>query len=186
MFLSNSFTDKKILNKTQFFHISICDYFYCSISDTTLSVPSSQTEHSKTDNQGGNKVHSLSGKNFDVLFLNCDTQSEKNWVLKARDVLENNHSLHCGCAEIGDDNEDYFKNTSEVTKIIMTFTEQSSKRKPAILSVNDLVVAVMVEECSIPIQHGQMKCVDATKDDNEWLDQLLTALNLRYFYLESC
>lgn len=43
----------------------------------------------------------------------------------------------------------------------------------------DKLVAVMVEVCSPPIFSINMKCVDATLDEEQWLKQLITALNIK-------
>lgn len=48
---------------------------------------------------------------------------------------------------------------------------QNSEKIPDQLELTEyipLIVVVMIEECSIPIQFPYMKCVDATKKIHAW------------------
>lgn len=122
-------------------------------------------------------AHSADSK-LDVLFMNCFTFIESKWVSRVAEVLESEFGLLCGIPLIDTDS---FKCLSETTTVIITFSEKSA-RIPDIVKMAEFlpaVVIVMVEECSIPIQLTNMKCVDATKDTRIWLNQLMIALRLR-------
>ncbi|XP_063398116.1 uncharacterized protein LOC134683031 isoform X2 [Mytilus trossulus] len=122
-------------------------------------------------------AHSADAK-LDVLFMNCITFIESQWVSRVAEVLEREFGLLCGIPLIDIDS---FKSVSETTKIVITFSEKSARLPDAWKMAEFLpaVVIVMVEECSIPIQLTNMKCVDATQDIQIWLKQLMIALKLR-------
>lgn len=110
--------------------------------------------------------------------MNCITFVESKWVSRVAEVLERQFGLLCGIPLIDIDS---FKCVSETTKVVITFSEKSARLPDAWKLAEFLppVVIVMVEECSIPIQLTNMKCVDATQDIQIWLKQLMIALKLR-------
>lgn len=115
---------------------------------------------------------------LDVIFMNCDSFIIINWVYRVAVVLEEEFHLRCGIS--GYDNES-FKYVTETSKIIIPFSRNSEKI-PDQLELNEyipLIVVVMIEKCSIPIQLPNMKCVDATKNLHVWFPKLLAALKVK-------
>lgn len=115
---------------------------------------------------------------LDVIFMNCESSVEWNWVLQVGKVLEDDYHVRCGIPGV---DLESFKSVSETSKVIITVSEKSA-RIPDILKMAEylpLVVIVMVEDCSIPYQFAFMKCVDATKGVEDWFRNLLIALKIR-------
>ncbi|CAC5360201.1 unnamed protein product [Mytilus coruscus] len=124
---------------------------------------------------------------FDVIFINFDVNVERQWVERVVGMLEEKYDLVCGLigrdflCGIQMDNSFHF--IKKHTPVVVTFSEMSCIMKPVIrLFENiDKLVVVMVEECSPPIFGINMRCVDATMDEENWIKQLFTALEYQKY-----
>lgn len=121
---------------------------------------------------------------YDVLFINCDVDIERKWVERVVEMLEDNYDLVCGFKGRDFLEMDYsFQFIQKHTPVVVTFSEMSCRMQPEIRRIEniDRLVAVMVEECSPTIFSFNMKCVDATLEEEQWVKQLLTALHYQKY-----
>lgn len=121
---------------------------------------------------------------YDVVFINCDVDIERKWVERVVEMLEDTYDLVCGFKGRDFLEMDYsFQFIQKHTPVVVTFSEMSCRMQPEIRRMEniDRLVAVMVEECSPPIFSFNMKCVDATLEEEQWVKQLLTALHYQKY-----
>lgn len=120
---------------------------------------------------------------FDVAFIDFEIEVEQKWVNRVADMLNKKYKTTCG--QFGRDflleHENSLFCVDKNTTFVVALSEKSelvSKEIRIIENMKKLVV-VMVEECIVPIVRKNMKCIDATKDENIWFGQLSTVLNYR-------
>lgn len=122
---------------------------------------------------------------FDVIFMHCDVDVEKTWVIRVVEKLEKKYSFVCGLMgrdfPLGFQIQNISSFIEKHTTVVVTFSEKSERTHPAIGIIEDIekIVVVMVEDCSLPIVCTNMKCVDATLDETMWLKQLFKALDYK-------
>ncbi|XP_052066925.1 uncharacterized protein LOC127706385 [Mytilus californianus] len=125
----------------------------------------------------------LPARPFDAVFVNFDVDIERTWVERVVDMLEKIYNLNCGLIGrdflLGLQMGNSFQFIEKHTPVVVTFSEKSGRMHTTIRDFEDIekLVVVMVEECSLPIVRTNMKCIDATKDIEMWLEQLLYALH---------
>lgn len=127
------------------------------------------------------RVHSAK-RPADVIFINFEVEVERIWANRVVDMLRDQYNLVCELISIdvslGQQMDDSFLLEVKDKRVVVTFSEMSCRMQPVIRffeNIDKLVVA-MVEECSPPIFGNNMRCVDATLDEEKWIKQLLTAL----------
>ncbi|VDI30395.1 Hypothetical predicted protein, partial [Mytilus galloprovincialis] len=122
---------------------------------------------------------------FDVVFIYFDIDIERKWVTRVVDMLEKEHKIDCRLIvldlSLDRQNENSFNFIKKNTKVVVTFSKKSGRTLPAIRYIEDIseLVVVMVEKCSIPIVRKNMKCIDATKEEEMWMKQLIYAIHYK-------